>query len=513
MANFGGIEKIKIPVSKGNLYTENDFKTVMLQYLNICLNAHSQNIAKIKGLKEFYLGNQGVLEKKRPYTDDGNNIIVENHAKRQVDFKVDFLLGDKMQLSHKSGQCNDDLHIFDRFLTDSGFHTEFREIKKDAYMLGVGVSFAQPRTDIIDENGEYYPEYDKDTESPFLIKCVSPINNFVVYSSDVFENPLFAVNISNQTNSLKNPFNVSQYQITVYSEKYVAIYSAQGNPQVISNSAKPDIKEQKLRAIPIIEHTFNKERIGIIETNKSLFNSINTVISNAADAVYDSVNKIFVFKNVDADDDTIKSMINSGAVAIETTNPETPADCTTLDVQFNQTDLNTFYEQRVSKAYDIAGVPLASGVTSSGGDTGKARLLGGGWENAYTIIKGDIIGYEKSDYALLKQLLAICHTVPDNKVDELAASQIEIHYNINPNDDILSKTQSISNLNAVGMPKELQLKYTNLSLDPCADAQKWEDNVKAESDLELQSIKESFVEESNQQKQNITVSEEETENV
>jgi hypothetical protein len=138
----------------------------------------------------------------------------------------------------------------------------------------------------------------------------------------------------------------------------------------------------------------------------------------------------------------------------------------------------------VSKAYDIAGVPLASGVTSSGGDTGKARLLGGGWENAYTIIKGDIIGCEKTDYMLLKQLIAICHTVPDTKVNELTASQIEIHYNINPNDDILSKTQSVTNLYGVGMPEELILKYTNLSLDPCADAQKWVENVKAKKEEE-----------------------------
>jgi hypothetical protein len=27
------------------------------------------------------------------------------------------------------------------------------------------------------------------------------------------------------------------------------------------------------------------------------------------------------------------------------------------------------------------------------------------------------------------------------------------------------------------MPEELILKYTNLSLDPCADAKKWADNV------------------------------------
>lgn len=245
------------------------------------------------------------------------------------------------------------------------------------------------------------------------------------------------------------------------------------------SSNVPEIHSQpeSYRYLPIIEHIFNKERIGIIELNLSLFNAINMVVSNCADCVYDNANKLYVFKNVEADQNTVDQMIAGGAVLISTNNPETPADFSTVDIQFSQQDINTFYEQRVSKAYDIAGVPLASGVTSSGGDTGKARLLGGGWENAYTIIKGDIIGCEKTDYQLLKQLIAVCHTVPQTKVNELTASQIEIHYNINPNDDILSKTQSAVNLYNIGMPEELILKYINLSLDPCADAQKWVDNV------------------------------------
>ena len=143
----------------------------------------------------------------------------------------------------------------------------------------------------------------------------------------------------------------------------------------------------------------------------------------------------------------------------------------------NHSDVNVFYEQRVTKAYDIAGVPIASGVTTTGGQTGKARLLGGGWENAYTKIKGDIIGMKKSDYALLKLILDICRTVPDTKVDELSASQIEIKYNINPNDDILSKAQAANNLYNIGMPPEMILTDTGLSMDAHTDGFKWQQYI------------------------------------
>ncbi len=476
--SYQGIKKIKIPIKPDEIRTPEQTVAVLNQYLNDCLSAHKVNIKKIKYFSDVYEGKQDILAKVRPYVSNYNSKIVENHAKRQVDFKVNFMLGDKMQFSHKSDNCNDDLHIFDRFLADSGFHTAFMETKKDAFKYGVGTSFVQPRTDIINDDGTYSEDYDKDTESPFAINCVSPIENFVVYSSYVGEKELFCVNVADVTeNAIFNTVG-RRYIITVYTKDCVFVYNNVAFPNCITPSSNaPEIHSQpeSYRYLPIIEHIFNKERIGIIELNLSLFDAINMVVSNCADCVYDNANKLYVFKNVEADQDTVDRMIAGGAVLISTNNPETPADFNTVDIQFSQQDINTFYEQRVSKAYDIAGVPLASGVTSSGGDTGKARLLGGGWENAYTIIKGDIIGCEKTDYQLLKQLIAVCHTVPQTKVNELTASQIEIHYNINPNDDILSKTQSASNLYAMKMPKELILKYTNLSLDPCADAQKWED--------------------------------------
>ena len=483
---YQGIKKIKIPVKPETFRTVEGAKKVFIDYLNDCLSTHKENAAKMQKFEEVYEGKQDILAKVRPYSSNVNSKVVENHAKRQVDFKTNFMLGDKMQFSHKSDNCNDDLHIFDRFLSDCGFHTEFMETKKDAFKYGVGTTFVLPRTDIINDDGSYSVEYDKDTESPFAINCVSPINNFVVYSTYVGEKELFCVNIADVTaNSTINSVG-KKYIITVYTPYYVFTYNNVAFPNCITAGIEPSVSNQPqdYQRLPIIEHIFNKERIGIIELNLSLFNDINAVVSNCADSIFDSANKLYVFKNVEADQDTINQMIAGGAVVVKTNNPETPADFGTVDIQFSQQDINTYYEQRVSKAYDIAGVPLASGVTSSGGDTGKARLLGGGWENAYTIIKGDIIGCEKTDYMLLKQLIAICHTVPQTKVNELTASQIEIHYNINPNDDILSKTQSVTNLYGVGMPEELILKYTNLSLDPCADAQKWVENVKAKKEEE-----------------------------
>ena len=458
---------------------------IYAKYMDSCMSAHLLNADKEDYLYNFFLGSQDIKDKTRGFIgeieqSDRNNRVVENHANAQVKFKVDFLLGDKMQFTHKTDTDSDDLTIFERFLSDSGFYTEQRNIKQDMYAMGVGVSYTAPDTDIINDDGTYSQDYDKDTQSPFLFSSVDPRKNFVVYSSYFGTKPLFCVSI------VDNGDNTCD--LIVNNGVYTFIYKNAGFP---TNFSLPEIPDEikvngKLKDLPIIEHCYNKDRMGIVELNRDLFNMINLVVSNSGDAIVDTVNDILVFENVEVDKETIQEMRKGGAIKVKSSgDPNAQSKVYTLEVSLNHADINVFYEQRVSKAYDIAGVPIASGVTTSGGDTGKARLLGGGWENAYNKIKGDIVGMEKTDTELLKSLLNICHTVPDTRVDELSASQIEIKYNINPNDNILAKSQSASNLYNIGMPTDMILTQTNLSMDVHSDGAKWQENIDKKQEMAM----------------------------
>lgn len=489
MHSYGGIKKIKIPFKKEDFlsFTESELVGVYDKYLPYCLELHYSNAIKEDKLYNYFLGYQDIFNKKRPYlgadnTDNENNQqVVENHANAQVSFKVDFLMGDKMQFTHKADTQSDDLTIFERFLSDSGFYTNFREAKKYMYAMGVGVTYAVPRTDIIDFNGKYKTSYDKDREAPFVFKDVDPRYNFVVYSNYFDEQPLFSVSIvvDNVSNESVIYVNNGKYNF-IYKNKYPQSYDTTTPDEIIINA---------FERIPIIEHARNGERMGVIELNKDLFDLINLIISNSGDAVVDTVNNILVFENVEVDAETVQEMRKGGTIKVKSSgDPSVQSKVYTLEVKLNHSDINVFYEQRVTKAYDIAGVPIASGVTSTGGETGKAKLLGAGWENAYQKGKGDIIGMEKSDYAVLELLLDICHLIPQSKVNELSASQIEIKYNINPNDNILSKAQSANNLYQIGMPAEMILGMTNLSMDARADGIKWDANIqkRAEEQLKMQ---------------------------
>lgn len=494
--DYGGIKKIKIPFTKEEFsaFTINELISVYTKYMPFCLQVHNLNVIKEDYLYNYFVGKQDIRTKTRAFlgddatNTDANQRVVENHANAQVTFKVDFLMGDEMQLTHKSDVESDDLTYLDNFLEDSGFFTAFRETKKMMYAVGIGTTYCVPRTDIIeyDENNRarYSKEYDKDTMSPFICEDVDPRYNFVVYSNYYGEEPLFCVSIIVDDANDKCVFLINNGKFTLKCE---GSYLGATSVPFSGDYAISEITKNAFTKLPIIEHARNKERMGIIETNKDLLDVINLIVSNSADAIIDTVNNILVFENVEVDEETVKAMRRGGTIKVKSSgDPNMPSKVYTLEVKMNHSDVNVFYEQRVTKAYDIAGVPIASGVTTTGGQTGKARLLGGGWENAYTKIKGDIIGMKKSDYALLKLILDICRTVPDTKVNELSASQIEIKYNINPNDDILSKAQAANNLYNIGMPPEMILTDTGLSMDAHTDGFKWQQYIDQKAQKEAE---------------------------
>ena len=85
-------------------------------------------------------------------------------------------------------------------------------------------------------------------------------------------------------------------------------------------------------------------------------------------------------------------------------------------------------------------------------------------------IKGDIIGMESSDFKMLEQIIELCKTVPNTKLNEINATQIEMNYNI-LTIIYLHKHKYLYEMN---MPADMSLKMTNLSMDIHTDSQKWD---------------------------------------
>ena len=490
---FAGVPKIMIPCSDVDFRAKDYGKSVIEKYLQSVLNKHSLNRHKIDYFHRFALGKQDIANKVRLYNKDAknNNKITENHAYRQVNFKVACLCGEKREYANKgeqknSQEANDEIAYLDKYFTDVDFYSKDKNIKEWVYQTGVGVSYQNPRTDIIVATPnsvgqiEYKYDYDFENEAPFDFADLDPRDNFVVYSSIRGNEPLFCVSLvkvekPNITTAVA--LDNIDFEYKMYIETRYARFIATCD---MSFEGYSDLKfeiAKTFNSMPMVEFASNNARMGVVELNRDLFNCINTLVSNVIDMVVDGANIIMVFKNTDIDQETIDDLKNKGAIILNDNpmnknNSEAKLDIIRVQIDFN--GFASFYEERLAQAYDIAGVPLASGQSTNGGDTGHARMLGGGWENAYMVIRNDITTLLKSDYTVLKGLLEICKNIPSCPIKNISASEIDIKYHINQSDNLLTKAQSIAQLYQINMPKDEILKVTGLFSDIFSVAQKWE---------------------------------------
>lgn len=494
---YKGIKRIEIPKVDSDFVGEDFGASTIRKYLPYIMGEHSKNAEKIKFFYNYFLGMQDVLAKQRLYNKDAdnNNKTVENHAFRQVNFKVGFLTGEKRDYTQKSDSIGedalDDLMILDRYFTDCGFFSKDKDLKEWVYATGIGATYTVPRTDIIvnDGNGKFRYKtvaegYNVDFEAPFKYSTINPIENFVVYSSVFEKDPLFCVSIV-EVDVAGEKDSEPEIRKEMHIETRYASFVVQSDIGYVNYFeldklvGKPKISS--LNFLPIIEYSTNNARMGIVELNRDMFNAINSLKSSVADMIVDNANAILVFKNVDIDGKDVQEMKKAGAIIIgnNASQPTTAgaADLDTITIEIPFDGLNTYYDQTLQQAYDIAGVPLASGQVTSGGDTGQARLLGGGWNNAYIVINNDITTLLRYDYEQLKLILQICRTVPNCKLGELKASQIDIKYRINQNDNFLVKTQGIMNLYGVNMPLDEIAKSSGLFSDIPTLTSKWQKRI------------------------------------
>ena len=497
--DFKGIKRITIPKLDSDFTASNGYGwDIIKKYLPSILATHKKNAKKIDYLYNFKLGVQDILDKVRKHEvdSDNNNIEIENHATRQVEFKVGFICGEPRDYTHKSDSDSDDLLYLMRYFSDCDFFAKDADLKDWIYTCGIGVTKTTPRTDIIttEEKGlfakrtitRYKTEkegYNIEFEAPFKFNVKDPRCNFKVYSSgddneDLFDISYVDIDISTEKDS--QPQIVKQLLI----ETRYAWFKFNADSSFAnfywSSPEEVEIMPKELHYLPLIEFAVDKDRIGIVEKNKSAFNTINIFRSNVNDMVIDNANSILLFKNVDVDNKTIQEMIKAGAVIIRdevngATVTQAGFENVQIEIPFDK--MATYIDQVMQNAYDIAGVPLASGQVTSGGDTGQARLLGGGWNNAYIIVHKEIMKLLEYDYKQLKLILMLCKQVPKCPLNELYASQVDIHYRVNQNDNLQVKAQSMKYLYDMGMPLEFILKVGGLSNDIKTDSRQWQENI------------------------------------
>lgn len=469
VGNTYGRITIYAPYSEQELLSLDDekLKTTILGLMTDIITIHDINKAETRALWDYYLGNQDILNKQKFTREEINNKKVENWAYALVDFKKNWLVGEPIQYTMSNNSSSDEIEKLNRYVKYEDKDAKDQELIEDVYVCGRGFRFV--KKDLPNE----------DDEAPFSIANIKRDNCEVVYSSNLGNEQLFSVVETEMKERISKVDEITgartfvdnfYSEYTIYLRNKMLTISYKGAyPQI--SKITPLILNEHL----ITEYRINRDRISLIEIGKDLFDGINQLESDDFDDLDQFVNAIMVFTNADIDEDGLKEMKTLGAIKIKSTENR-KASVDELKQRLNASDTQVFYTRLLTALHQILGVPMATdngSVTS--GDTGKAKLTGQGFTSSGIRSKSDQTMIKSCDRKTLKVILKICREAGNSKIKKLRVSDVDIKFNIDKSENLLTKSEALNVLITMGVPKEYAVPLVNLFGDPTAVVNAWND--------------------------------------
>ncbi len=462
---FLGNEHAGIPTCEISYRKEDINQEVILSSIGDILDFYTNlYLPIVSNLHSKYLLNHDILRKERLHEGTANNKVLEPHLFSMVKFKTGYAFGNPIKYSQTTEIKDDSIIQMSEWDKENKQRSLDSQVGEWIYSVGVGYYFIKPTK-----------TSEKD-EKPYSVSFVEADRCFKVYSSFIGHEELFDVLVS-PISTVDDP-NI-KYSIEIYSEKlYLNLNVGYGiNPPVATYYNIVEKFDRPINSVlPLVEKKADNEKVGIVQLAESLQEAIDMASSLQLDNLADIVNVIYVFKNCTIPGKTpeekshnFKIMVQNGVLELNSPNngSNTPsADFTTVSENLNVSGTLQLHDTMVQTMYDICGVPLASSSVSSGGDTGSARSLGNGWENAKNRLLDEINIMGIGDRELLEKKIAIIHN--DVKYADkftLTSGQIDIKYSPDVSDNILTKSQSFSTFMANGMPPKMALLKSQLSND------------------------------------------------
>lgn len=487
---FKGRKRIELNISRAE-FLKNPMEMTKT-FLGRALGIHNQNVNEMEKIHNELVGDQTIKNKSRSDGSNINNKIVENHLYKIWRFKTSYIVGRPIQYSNKTGEDNDDMKYFNRYLQDCGKQMHDIDVYSDVFEFGVGYRMVIPTRKV----------FDTEWESPIEDFYLNPKETFIAYSSGVAKDELFSCLISYETDINTRKSNVKYTIYYVDENGDCCAFDLDNKKNIVTNSWE----KQLYKGNPVIEYTENKYRMGVPEVIIGLQNALNGIDSLQLDDIEQFIQAYLVFLNIDVDLDSDEGVNNwkkrvelyksTRAMVLNSTNEQIPADFKQITNSLEHNAINQLRSDIKSAMYDIVSAPMSSGSVTSGGDTTGARLLGNGWESALGDSNLSTTYLKGSEYKWLKFFINECRN-STNTINEVYPSMIEIKYDINLSDNILVKTQAISNLYNANVPKELILTAVPILSDVYGSSKKWE-----EFDNEL---KEMELDNKNNQTKNVSV--------
>ncbi len=460
-----GINQIKIPIRPQDLTIER-----VEPYINTVFSVFERNALSIRNDYDKYCLNHKILNKVREHDDsEVNSIVLIPDLKAMVDWKTGYVFGNPIKYAQNKDIDTNDITYLNKYVRSVCQRAVDKEVGKWAYATGVGYYFIEPKSE----------SFDIETQSPYELYCREADTCAKVYSSFGGNKPLFDMLYTTYT-EIEDTLNKTVKVLDIYLPNALYTYEKRDSIEwkLVNTQQRGLYKE-----LPLVEKRWNTDGIGIVAMGESMQNALDRIMSDSLDNVNDVVNETWVYYNILLGDtpekqaEAHRNAKKGGAIQALAQSKENQPKVETISTKLNLSEVQEVFATLNAKFHSSIGVPMEMSNTNSGGTTKQGSEVANGYDNAYNRALDDINTFIKADTELLEKIMWICKNTPNNKMDNLAVSEIEIKYSLNLTDNILTKTQSFVNLMGVGVPPSIALRLCRLSNDPEAEGKIIEDNI------------------------------------
>ena len=465
--NYCGRNKIFIPVDD---VTEDNLIDVLIPVL--CL--HNENVFMENYLYNYRRGIQPVLDRQKEIRSEINNKCVQNVASEIVAFKNGyFLTAPTTYISRKDGKT-DKVNTLNDYLYTSGKHDADNTLVDWFHSVGVAALFVESSEDAV---------------SPVKTYAVDPRCAFVAYSRRPGNRPVMGVNVVESTDKAGNV--ISLIDVFTRTRIYhllgaeLTMYKASNlklSPPVIPATTVIEAEDNALGEIPIIEYTYDKQRMASFETCLPLLDAINNVQSNRLDGVEQFIQSLMVLTNCSLPDgETSNDVRDKGIIELKSDGIN-QAKIDILSEQLDQSQTQILVDDLLHQVCEIAGMPFTSNTSHGTSDNVGAVYLRNGWQTADTFARNTEDLFKQSNRLFDTIFLKILKT--KKLISDIDVFDIDTQFTRNEMDNLQSKVQAALGLKQLGLSPEIVLARSGISNDPTGDiarSQKYIDIAFAQS--------------------------------
>lgn len=407
------------------------------------------NQSEIRHLYDVYRGNQKILQRQKEIRPNINNKCVLNHANEIVSFKVSYLLSEPIMYvkrgtrkrSKAISQLSDYMHLESKAAKD-------KEIADDFNICGVAYRLVLPNTN------KLYAEQD---EAPFKVYTLNPEQTFIVRYTGIGAPVVCGAFMIVRRDASGIDHDIAcVYTDTAYYELDLSPISA-GGMRILKK------QPHMLGNVPIIEYINNNSRIGAFEIVETVLDAMNTLQSNRIDGTEQTVQSLMVFKNCEFDGSAdLDAIRDNGAVMIKS-GMGVDSDLKLLSPELAQSDQQVLMDNLYKEVLTITGMPAMASENTSDSSNNGAAFMRGGWYSADARAKDSELLWKRSETEFLRLVLKICK---DMGVLDLSVSDIDMKFTRRNYEDILSKSQTLTNMLAAGIDPLHAIAQCGLFGDP-----------------------------------------------